>query len=84
VLRDRLNELPPGPDKRVTRKDIEEEMSHQLDVSPVRAAQLVADIGASMHLFVSEGERDDLVRQLPRALKPLLGPSPSSRGTHEM
>jgi CBS domain-containing protein/uncharacterized protein (DUF2267 family) len=71
-IREFLLDLPRGPDRRVTRQSIQEDMARRLDVDLERAAELVSRVGAAMGELISAGELDDVVSQLPRSLRPLL------------
>jgi CBS domain-containing protein/uncharacterized protein (DUF2267 family) len=73
-LRERLLELPAGPDRDVTRASIEAEMARRLDLDGASAAELVARVGAVLSEFVSAGELGDVTAQLPRDLKGLFRP----------
>src|SRR5688572_24265632 len=45
LLQPKLQALPPGPDKLITRETIETELVQRLNVDPARAAQLLAVVG---------------------------------------
>ena len=45
LMQPALSALPPGPDKRVTRQTIEEELAQRLNAERIRAAELVAAVG---------------------------------------
>lgn len=71
-LRERLSELPAGPDYDVTRATIEEEMARRLDLDPDSASELVSRIGAALEAVISAGEIDQVRGQLPREMKSIL------------
>ncbi|HVJ20814.1 MAG TPA: CBS domain-containing protein [Polyangiaceae bacterium] len=73
-LRERLLELPAGPDRAVTLSAIEAELARRLDLDGTTAADLVKRIGSVVGTFVSEGEVDNVRAQLPRELKSLFRP----------
>src|SRR6185295_15186399 len=54
LLRERLYELPPGPDRHVTLTSIDEDMAVTLRLPFGQAAQLVDKVAAALPLFVSE------------------------------
>lgn len=68
-IRDRLLQLPAGPDRSVTLESLEREMARRLDVDPERARDLVRRVAASLPHFISRGELDDVVNQLPKDMK---------------
>jgi CBS domain-containing protein/uncharacterized protein (DUF2267 family) len=72
LVRDRLYELPPGPDRQVTLTSIDEEMADRLRLPFERAAQLVDKVAAALPLFVSEGELEDVRAQLPWRMRKLI------------
>lgn len=71
-IRERLLELPAGPDRQVTRESIEADMARRLDLDGAQAAELVSRVGGVLGSFVSEGELEDVTSQLPRELKGLI------------
>jgi uncharacterized protein (DUF2267 family)/predicted transcriptional regulator len=72
LLHSELRALPPGPDKQITRKGIEAELSHRLDISPARAAEIATAVGASIAHNVSAGQVEDMRRQFPEELRSIL------------
>jgi uncharacterized protein (DUF2267 family) len=76
ILRDRLMDLPRGPDRAVTRESLETDMAMRLDLDPESAAALVRRVAVTMEDFVSEPEVDQVISQLPRAMKELFVPPP--------
>lgn len=75
LLRERLLDLPAGPDRRITRRLIIEEMADRLDVDYERAADIVHRVSRAMGELVSAGELEDARGQLPTDMKQLLQPS---------
>jgi uncharacterized protein (DUF2267 family) len=69
ALHARLQSLPPGPDKLITRERIEAELVSRLDVDPARATELLANIGATISRKVSPGQMEDVQGQLPGELR---------------
>jgi CBS domain-containing protein/uncharacterized protein (DUF2267 family) len=67
-----LRGLPPGPDKQITRKDIEAELARRLDISPARAAEIATAVGTSIAEHVSPGQIEDMRRQFPEELRSIL------------
>jgi CBS domain-containing protein/uncharacterized protein (DUF2267 family) len=72
LVRERLYELPPGPDRRVTLTSIDEDMANALRLRFETAAQLVDKVAAALPLFVSEGELEDVRAQLPWRMRKLI------------
>ena len=72
LVRERLYELPPGPDRRVTLMAVDEEMAKTLRLPVERAAQLVDKVAAALPLFVSEGELEDVRAHLPWRMRKLI------------
>lgn len=70
-IRERLLDLPAGPDKNVTRESITRDVVGRLGVEPGQAWRLVENVGAAMADLVSPGEIADVVDQLPSDLKPI-------------
>ncbi len=71
-VREHLADLPRGPDVRITRERIEEQVAAHLGLDPKRASALTRRVGQTLGDFVSAGELADVVSQLPPELKPLL------------
>jgi uncharacterized protein (DUF2267 family) len=76
ILRERLMELPRGPDRAVTRGTLETDMAMRLDLDPESAAALVRRVAVTMEDFVSEAEVEQVIGQLPREMKELFVPPP--------
>jgi CBS domain-containing protein/uncharacterized protein (DUF2267 family) len=72
LVRERLYELPPGPDRRVTLTSIDEDMAMALRLSFPSAVRLVDKVAAALPLFVSEGELEDVRAQLPWRMRKLI------------
>ena len=72
LVRERLYELPPGPDRRVTLMSVDEDMAATLRMAPERAAALVDKVAAALPLFVSEGELEDVRSHLPWRMRKLI------------
>ncbi len=70
--RERLLEIPAGPDRRITRQVIDSEMASALAIGEDAAAPLVSKLGALLGTLVSEGEIEDVKAQLPGELRGLV------------
>jgi uncharacterized protein (DUF2267 family) len=68
-IRDKLLELPPGPDPEITRDTMQAEMAQKLDLDADHAMELVRKVAACLSDFVSAGEVEHVVSQLPREMK---------------
>lgn len=76
LLQPRLQPYANGPNTEITRDSIVTELVRRLDVSPERAAQLLEVIGFESLIQVSEGQADDVQRQLPQDIRDaILAPS---------
>lgn len=71
-IREYLVQLPPGPDRRVTRQTMEEQMAWRLDVDEERARELVWLMGRALAELVSQGELHNVIGHLPKPLQSLL------------
>jgi uncharacterized protein (DUF2267 family)/CBS domain containing-hemolysin-like protein len=69
LLQPTLRVLPPGPDKLITRQTIEADIRERLGVDQIRAAQLLAVVGATVTQIVSPGQIQDVQGQLPEDLR---------------
>jgi uncharacterized protein (DUF2267 family) len=69
LLHPALFALPPGPDKLVTRESIEAELTQRLGAEPAHAAQLLEAVGTTIAQNISEGQMEDVRRQLPGGLR---------------
>jgi uncharacterized protein (DUF2267 family) len=69
VLREKLLDLPAGPDTRITLKSIEAELAKRLDLDRRSAATLVRQVAACLSVYVDAHEVRHLVQQLPREMK---------------
>jgi uncharacterized protein (DUF2267 family) len=83
LLHARMQALPPGPDKLVSRESIESDLVRRLDVEPARAAELLNAVGATIAQNVSSGQMEDVQRQLPDELRTVFSApaSPASATT---
>jgi uncharacterized protein (DUF2267 family) len=80
LLHPMLLALPPGPDMSISRESIEAELARDLGVEPAHAAQLLKAAGATITRNISEGQMDDVRRQLQRDLREVFSaPAPSAR-----
>ncbi len=66
LLQPQLCELPPGPDRHVTRDSIEAELSANLNVDAKRAGQVLVAVVNTIANTVSAGEMEHVRRQLPK------------------
>ena len=71
-LQEKLQGLPGGPDRSLTRETIEAELMRKLDVEPERASELAAEVGRAFERLVSPGEIADVRAQLPADLRAIL------------
>lgn len=77
MLQPTLRSLRPGPDTSIDRDAIVSELVQRLDVDPERAGELLEVIGFEVLMGVTEGEAEDVQRQLPRDLRDaILAPPP--------
>jgi len=72
LVRERLYELPPGPDRHVTLMTVDEDMASAMRLPPEQAAGLVDKVAAALPLFVSEGELEDVRAHLPWRMRKLI------------
>jgi CBS domain-containing protein/uncharacterized protein (DUF2267 family) len=72
LVRDRLYDLPPGPDRRVTLTLVDEEMSKHLQLPVEQAGALADKVAAALPQFVSEVELEDVRAHLPLRLRKLI------------
>jgi CBS domain-containing protein/uncharacterized protein (DUF2267 family) len=77
LLQPWLYTLAPGPDKRVTRQSIEQQLMQRLGVETLRAAELLPAIGALIARIVSAGQMDDVRGQLPKDLRKVFSDAPA-------
>lgn len=75
TIREKLLDLPAGPDFAITRTSIDQEVASRLNLDLESAHILVRRVGESFTEFVSDGEIDDVVNQLPQELKKLFKPA---------
>jgi CBS domain-containing protein/uncharacterized protein (DUF2267 family) len=73
LMRERLLDLPAGPDRSVSLLSIEDEMAKKLTVSADEANALVRRVAAALSELVSEGEVEHLRHQLPRDMRTIFG-----------
>jgi CBS domain-containing protein/uncharacterized protein (DUF2267 family) len=69
LLQPSLRRQPSGPDKGVTRESIETSLARRLNIDAARAAQVLAAVGSVVAESVTEGQMDDVRRQLPEELR---------------
>jgi CBS domain-containing protein/uncharacterized protein (DUF2267 family) len=75
-LHPQLRELPPGPDRLVTRDSIEAELSASLNVDAKRAGQLLVAIVGAVANTVSAGEMEHVRKQLPKDFQDVIAAAP--------
>lgn len=68
-IQDRLLELPAGPDRSITLDTLTRAMASRMNVDDERARLLVRQVAAVLPEFVSAGELDQVVSQLPNEMK---------------
>lgn len=71
LLQPDLRALPPGPDKAITAASIAAELVLRLDVTPIRAVQVLAEVAGVIAGSVSDGEAEDVRSQLSDDLREL-------------
>jgi len=64
-----LQGLPPGPDKRITRQTIWDELLQQIDVDEGHTAQILVAVAAVVARTISPGQIQDVQSQLPEDLR---------------
>jgi uncharacterized protein (DUF2267 family) len=80
TVRERLEDLPAGPDASITRQTMEWDMAEELQLDADAAAEMVERVAACLGDFVSQGEVADIVAQLPLDMKALFGWSSPLKG----
>lgn len=71
LLHDDLRSVPPGPDRSVTRETILTELAERLATNNENAAAALLAVGGAVAESVSDGQMDDVRRQLPPELRPI-------------
>jgi uncharacterized protein (DUF2267 family) len=74
TLREKLLDLPAGPDTTITLDLIEAELAKRLDLDRQSAASLVRRVASSLNDFVDDHEIRHLMQQLPREMKRIFSP----------
>lgn len=69
LLQQTLRELPPGPDKSITRQTIEAELGERLGADKTHTWQIGTAVGDIVSESVSCGQMEDLQGQLPDGLR---------------
>jgi CBS domain-containing protein/uncharacterized protein (DUF2267 family) len=64
--------VPAGPDRRVTRELLEQELLERLRVGAERTGELLEQVGRALEHSISAGEIDDVRSQLPTEMKSIL------------
>jgi len=72
MLKEKLLDLPAGPDLGITRESIENDVARSLGLDRGSAADLVRQVGATLGHFVDERELEHVREQLPKAMKEIL------------
>ncbi len=75
-IREKLLDLRAGPDTRVTRESITREIVSRMNVAPEYAVRLLENVATSLVHFVSAGELEGVIGQLPGDLRELFPRSP--------
>jgi uncharacterized protein (DUF2267 family)/predicted transcriptional regulator len=78
-IRERLLDLPAGPDRRIDLEEVEGEMARRLHIDRDHAARLVRAVGEVLGDFVSPGALRHLETQLPYHLRALVGTAEPSQ-----
>jgi uncharacterized protein (DUF2267 family)/predicted transcriptional regulator len=68
-IREKLLDLPAGPDPSVTRQYLESQIGRRLHLPPQASADMLRRVAVILPVFVGEREMQQLVAQLPRELK---------------
>jgi CBS domain-containing protein/uncharacterized protein (DUF2267 family) len=69
LLQPTLRPAATGPDKSITREAVETELADQLGLTPARASEVLEGVGAVIAQSVSQGQVEDMQRQLPEGLR---------------
>jgi len=69
LLHATLRRQPSGPDKEITRHAIEESLARRLNIGSDRAAEVLDAVGSVIAESVTEGQMDDVRKQLPQELR---------------
>ena len=69
LLQHGLRALPAGPDKSISETTIAAELRAQLDLEPTEADRVLAAVGGIVAGSISEGQAEDVRRQLPAGLR---------------
>lgn len=71
LMQEDFRQLPPGPDKQITRETIEEQISRKLTGSRTRASKLLQVTAGILSQIISPGQMEDIRGQLPPDLRSL-------------
>jgi len=71
LLHDDLRRVPPGPDRSVTRETMVSELAQRLEMNNEKATAALLAVGGAIAESVSDGQMDDVRRQLPPELRPI-------------
>lgn len=69
LLHATLRRQPSGPDKEITRQAIEEHLARRLNIGTDRASEVLDAVGSVIAESVTEGQMDDVRKQLPQELR---------------
>nr|MBO2514942.1 hypothetical protein [Gammaproteobacteria bacterium] len=69
LLQPTLRRQPSGPDKEISREAIEDHLATRLKVARARAARILEAVGAVIAESVTEGQMEDVRRQLPQEMR---------------
>lgn len=72
LLQSELRNLPPAPDKSITRDSIRIELTRQLGIDAGRAERVMTAVGATLAQSISPGQLEDVRGQLPEPLRSVL------------
>jgi uncharacterized protein (DUF2267 family) len=75
AIRERLQDLPAGPDPSVTRQTIEWDMAEELQLDDEAAADMAVRVAGCLRDCVSAGELGHVIAQLPQDMKQLFEPT---------
>jgi CBS domain-containing protein/uncharacterized protein (DUF2267 family) len=84
LLRAFLLPLPAGPDRRITRQSIENDLAQRLNLNAGQAADILEIAAFTIASHVSGGQMNDVRGQLPQDLRPLFRKFPRKAYSHRL
>jgi hypothetical protein len=76
--------LPAGPDRRITRQSIENDLAQRLNLNAGQAADILEIAAFTIASHVSGGQMNDVRGQLPQDLRPLFRKFPRKAYSHRL